>query len=142
PFNHGKPDSLLIAAEAIRPVEPLPEIKKVDMSVVGCEAGVFIRSFYFSHDSATSDISREDIALIQALDGTRYTVIGHTDSLGSSDYNQKLGLKRAEFVKQVLQENGVREGAVFACSRGEAEAREERVHTNNALQRRADVYKD
>ncbi|WP_434998441.1 OmpA family protein [Vibrio scophthalmi] len=140
PFNHGKSDSLLIAAEAIRPVEALPEMKKVDMPVEGCKAGIFIRSFYFAHDSATSDISRQDIALIQALDGTRYTVIGHTDSLGSSDYNQKLGLKRAEFVKQVLQENGVHEAAVFVCSRGEAEASEEKMRTNNALQRRVDIY--
>lgn len=140
PFNYGKSDNILIAAEAIRPIEALPEMKKVDMPVKACEVGVFVRSFYFAHDSSTSDISREVVALMQALDGTRYTVIGHTDSLGSSDYNLKLGLKRAEFVKQVLQENGVREGAVFACSRGETDANLEETNLNNALQRRVDVY--
>ena len=37
----------------------------------------------------------------------RVDLVGHTDRLGSADYNYKLGLRRAETVKTYLQSRGV-----------------------------------
>lgn len=46
-------------------------------------------------------------------------VQGHTDSVGSSEYNYKLGLRRAEAVKKVLVNNGVQGSRLNISSSGE-----------------------
>jgi hypothetical protein len=45
-------------------------------------------------------------------------LIGHTDSLGSDDYNNQLGMRRATFVKTQLIERGVPAGKIRIESRG------------------------
>jgi peptidoglycan-associated lipoprotein len=46
-------------------------------------------------------------AKVKALDKTVYIEIeGHTDGLGSDEYNQQVGLKRAEAVREYLNEKG------------------------------------
>ena len=47
-------------------------------------------------------------------------VVGHTDSIGSDDYNMKLGQRRAEAVKAYLISQGVKQ-PIQASSRGEKE---------------------
>lgn len=50
----------------------------------------------------------------------RMSVTGHTDLVGGEDYNQKLGLRRAEAVTRYLLARGVERGRVEAVvSRGE-----------------------
>ena len=56
-------------------------------------------------------------------DGTRVLVVGHTDAVGSSTYNQELSLARAEEVREALATYGVEPGRVRAEGRGEAEPR-------------------
>ncbi|MCK5768981.1 OmpA family protein [Algiphilus sp.] len=48
-------------------------------------------------------------------------VAGHTDSLGSDEYNQELSQRRAESVKQYLADHGVPAGQVSAVGYGESE---------------------
>ena len=48
----------------------------------------------------------------------RLVVIGHTDSLGSDAYNDKLGLHRAQFVASELIKRGVPEKLLSVSSRG------------------------
>lgn len=45
--------------------------------------------------------------------------VGHTDSVGSDAYNQKLSVKRAEAVKHYLVEKGVEENRVYTEGKGE-----------------------
>lgn len=47
-------------------------------------------------------------------------LIGHTDRLGSEAYNQKLGLQRAQTVKEYLQSKGV-QSPISVKSAGETE---------------------
>jgi len=48
-------------------------------------------------------------------------IIGHTDSAGPENYNDKLALQRAEAVKQALSAKGVDASSIQVTSRGEAE---------------------
>ncbi|RRD33627.1 OmpA family protein, partial [Leptotrichia sp. OH3620_COT-345] len=62
------------------------------------------------------------------------TIVGHTDSKGTNEYNLKLGLRRAESVKAKLLEFGVpAERIVGVETRGE----EEPVATNETAEGRA-----
>lgn len=53
------------------------------------------------------------------LRGRTIRLIGHTDPRGTPDYNDALGLERAEKVKKVLVANGVGERRVVTASVGE-----------------------
>ncbi|MFA3130278.1 OmpA family protein [Acinetobacter pittii] len=48
-------------------------------------------------------------------------LVGHTDRLGSESYNQKLGLERANTVRQLLIQKGVSENIITASSAGESQ---------------------
>jgi outer membrane protein OmpA-like peptidoglycan-associated protein len=48
-------------------------------------------------------------------------IIGHTDRVGTEDFNDKLSLNRAEKVRDMLKDMGVRAGAMTLVGRGERE---------------------
>jgi peptidoglycan-associated lipoprotein len=56
------------------------------------------------------------------LTGKSILLVGHTDPRGSADYNAKLGLERAERVKNYLVINGVDRRRVQTVSDGEDDA--------------------
>ncbi len=56
--------------------------------------------------------------------GLDVSVIGHTDTYGTDDVNQKLGLERAQFVTQQLRSLGLRTDALVVESFGEKSLQE------------------
>jgi outer membrane protein OmpA-like peptidoglycan-associated protein len=47
------------------------------------------------------------------------TVTGHTDLVGTPDYNQALGLKRAQLIQKYLEEKGILSTRIITSSKGE-----------------------
>jgi outer membrane protein OmpA-like peptidoglycan-associated protein len=47
------------------------------------------------------------------------SVIGHTDLVGTPDYNQALGLRRAEIIQKYLEEKGIPLTRIITGSKGE-----------------------
>jgi OOP family OmpA-OmpF porin len=45
--------------------------------------------------------------------------VGHTDSIGTDAYNQKLSIRRAEAVKAYLQSKGVDKARIYTEGKGE-----------------------
>lgn len=83
------------------------------------------RSLYFDLDSAT--IKTEFNPLLQAHarylathPNVRVRVEGNADERGSADYNKRLGLKRAEVVRQSLVDQGAPEKQIRVTTLGEA----------------------
>ena len=60
-------------------------------------------------------------ASLQRYPNTTVDVIGHTDNVGSTSYNQNLSARRAEAVAAVLIDSGVSAGRIRAYGRGEDE---------------------
>jgi outer membrane protein OmpA-like peptidoglycan-associated protein len=53
--------------------------------------------------------------------GSMLSVTGHTDLVGTTDYNFKLGLKRAQIVEKYLENQGINAGRMITESKGETE---------------------
>jgi OOP family OmpA-OmpF porin len=104
-----------VVAEAPPPA-PLPP-QKISLSA----------DALFDFDSAT--LKPEGIAELDQfsndLTKVQYDmiiVIGHTDRIGSPDYNQKLSLRRAESVKEYLVVNrGIDSNLIYSDGKGEAD---------------------
>lgn len=69
-----------------------------------------------AESQAALDLIRKEIAERPA---SEVVVIGHTDRVGSAEGNDKLSLKRAELIRDVLIESGVDAGKLEAVGRGE-----------------------
>jgi len=69
--------------------------------------------------------AREKLAKISGIvvshPGLQLSIEGHTDSVGSDDYNQQLSERRAESVRTFLSQNGVPSGTIVAKGFGESQ---------------------
>jgi len=90
-------------------------------SVVLTDAGVT----FSSDDSALSSSSEDHLnsladSLMEDNRSVYLEIQGHTDSAGAEDYNQQLGLARADAVRGFLHEQGVALDRMATISYGEA----------------------
>jgi OOP family OmpA-OmpF porin len=67
------------------------------------------------------------------------SVVGHTDYIGSTEYNQKLSDKRATAVADYLAGKGIPAAALQAVGKGESEATQGAGSAQRAADRRVDV---
>jgi len=81
---------------------------------------------YFDFDSWT--LTAEDLTVLTNVINTartggqsHITVVGHTDTSGSADYNQKLSVRRANVVVEALVDMGARRNAIQASGVGETD---------------------
>jgi OOP family OmpA-OmpF porin len=82
----------------------------------------------------------ELLVKLQGMNTEVMVTVGHTDSVGSDDYNQKLSTRRAEAVKAYLQSKGVEAGRVFTEGKGESQPLvDNKTATNRAQNRRVTV---
>jgi outer membrane protein OmpA-like peptidoglycan-associated protein len=81
---------------------------------------------YFDWDSWTltaEDLTTISEAIAAARNGqqSHITVVGHTDTSGSADFNQKLSERRASVVKDVLVQMGARPESIQTSGVGESD---------------------
>lgn len=75
----------------------------------------------FKPDPQTDNRVSEFKAWLEKYPGSTLTVTGHTDLVGSADYNYKLGLKRADVVGKYIEGKGINAGRMATASKGSAE---------------------
>lgn len=84
----------------------------------------FTLNFVEGSDELTPD-SQQTLAAMFADLAKRpvpdIVVIGHTDAVGSDDYNDQLALKRAQAVRAMLSARGIPEQDIVAVGRGKRE---------------------
>ena len=78
---------------------------------------------YFDFDKFNlSNVSKNKIKSFIIKNGSQineYLVIGHTDTKGSKNYNLSLSIKRAEVVKEILIDYGIKSSSIKILGRGE-----------------------
>jgi len=110
----------LIGTVPLAQVAPMPAPAPVPHKVT-LKAGVL---FHFDKASLTpadraklDDLSRKMSALTVEV----VVATGHTDPIGSSAYNQKLSVRRADSVKAFLMSKGLDSDRIYAEGRGETQ---------------------
>ena len=85
-----------------------------------------IFTVYFDFDSWT--LKAEQLTVLDQVISTargggqgNITVVGHTDTSGPADYNQKLSVRRANVVAEALVKMGARRAALHASGVGETD---------------------
>jgi outer membrane receptor protein involved in Fe transport/outer membrane protein OmpA-like peptidoglycan-associated protein len=98
----------------------------VDLDGCEVEAVISLEGVHFEFDQAT--LTAEAMAILDKAAGLLATqekvvveVAGHTDSVGSEEYNQKLSERRAIAVKDYLQSKGINATRMTAMGYGEAQ---------------------
>ena len=78
---------------------------------------------YFDFDKFNlSEVSKDKIKKFLNNYGSvinEYLVVGHTDTKGTNKYNLSLSIKRAEVVKEILINNGIKQSSIKILGKGE-----------------------
>jgi len=89
------------------------------------------------------DIIRKLVGVTQANKNVRISVVGHTDTAGSKNYNYALGGRRADAVQKMLIDYGIPSSQIVAVSAGEEDLKVPTPDgTPNAENRRVRVVKE
>ena len=104
-------------APAARPAPPPAAATKV----------TYAADTFFDFDKsvlkADGKAKLDDLAgKVKAINLEVIIAVGHTDSVGSDAYNQKLSVKRAEAVKAYLVTKGIEKNRVYTEGKGEKQA--------------------
>ncbi|UVJ43015.1 OmpA family protein [Pseudomonas sp. LS1212] len=139
----GTPRGVQVDANGCPPA-PAPVVEEV---VVVKEEVIVIRDVLFEFDSArltaADKVRLDKIAtrLKNEAPGARLEVTGHTDSVGSDTYNQKLSQKRAQSVTDYLVESGVPRSS-FVAVEGAGESQpvtDNKTADGRAMNRRVEI---
>jgi OOP family OmpA-OmpF porin len=118
PAAAPRPPAAAPAAPAARPPAPAPA------PAVGATKVTYAADAFFDFDKAV--LKPEGRAklddLVSKIGGINLEVIiavGHTDSVGTDAYNQRLSVRRAEAVKAYLVTKGIERNRVYTEGKGE-----------------------
>ena len=84
----------------------------------------FIIFFGFNKCNITAEadsVLSEAASAAKSMGSASVTIVGHTDTVGSTKYNQKLSECRANAAASNLEGKGVPHGAISASGKGETE---------------------
>jgi OOP family OmpA-OmpF porin len=102
-------------------LHPLPPVAHMAQST---QAPTSDFTIYFDFDSWT--LTAQDLAVLtQAVDTaraggqSRITIVGHTDTAGNADYNQRLSIHRAHVAMEAMVDMGARRDAISVSGVGE-----------------------
>ena len=108
--------------------------------------------FEFDEKTLTARTKRQlDIValLLQTDDAKKLTISGHTDALGSEEYNRKLSASRATAVRDFLVETGVNPEQIETEALGKTKPRRPNLTesgednpTGRRANRRTEIYLD
>ena len=115
--------SALLAMAACAPLVPPPPVPPPPGPAPAVGARVFTVYFAFNRSRvgpAGLAVLQQAAAVYRAGGGATVQVTGYTDTAGSAGYNQRLSLRRARTVANILARMGVPQPAIVIAGAGEA----------------------
>ena len=117
-------DGAIAAAPAAAPAAPAAAAPAAAAPAVAAQKVTYAADAFFDFDKsvlkAEGKAKLDD--LVSKVKGINLEVIiavGHTDSVGSDAYNQKLSVRRSEAVKAYLVSKGIEKNRVYTEGKGE-----------------------
>ena len=113
----------LIAVTGIRIATGIPKVADAILK----EGRYISHGIHFAVDSAeirpeSYSVLKEVAETLKAIPELRLRIVGHTDSTGTEEYNERLSLERAEAVKNyIISEFGIEGTMLETDGKGEAE---------------------
>ena len=107
------------------PPPPPPAPAPAPPPVVPMKEKIVLRGVHFDFNKANirddaKPILDQAVATLKEHGSIAITVVGHTDSVGSDDYNEKLSLRRASAVRDYLAAAGVDASRMTVEGKGES----------------------
>ncbi|MBF0253661.1 MAG: OmpA family protein [Candidatus Omnitrophica bacterium] len=120
-------EPVVIAPPVMAPSRPAPMVQADDKAFYLVKNIVKNFKIYFDYDSAeirpdAKPILVESAAVLKDRDDLAVAVSGHTDVRGSREYNEKLGLRRAEAIRSFMASQGLDASRIKVVTRGFEEA--------------------
>jgi OmpA-OmpF porin, OOP family len=132
-----------VVPEAPKPVTPQPPV--VAPVVPSSEKVSFSADALFDFDKAVlkpeGKAKLDDLtSKLQGINLEVIIAVGHTDSVGTDAYNQKLSVRRAEAVKAYLQGKGIEANRIYTEGKGEKQPVESnKTAAGRAKNRRVEI---
>ncbi len=129
-----------VAAPAAPKAAPAPAAQKPAAAKVTYAADTFF-DFDKSVVKPAGKAKLDDlIAKVKGINLEVIIAVGHTDSIGSDAYNQKLSVRRAEAVKAYLVSKGIEKNRIYTEGKGEKQpVADNKTKEGRAKNRRVEI---
>ncbi|MBD7962099.1 outer membrane protein OmpA [Comamonas avium] len=135
-------DGALVKAAAPAAVTPAPV---APVPAATASKVTFAADAFFDFDKSVlkpeGKAKLDDLASkVQGINLEVIVAVGHTDSVGSAAYNQKLSERRAQAVKAYLESKGIDKSRVYTEGKGEAQpVADNKTKAGRAQNRRVEI---
>ncbi len=109
---------------AAEPYEPAPQALPAAPPAAPSQAQSFMIFFGFNKCNITPEadnVLAQAASAVHSMGSAAIQIVGHTDTKGTSKYNQKLSVCRANAAKSNLVAKGVAAGSIATSGKGETE---------------------
>ena len=121
-------------------IEPIPAENPQSIANQLIEKSIKVKFKFSSSKVILSKTERTDLTRLLEKCNNQIQITGYTCNLGSSEFNQKLGLARANALKQVLISKGVPAERIITASKGmQNPVAPNETPSGRALNRRAEL---
>ncbi len=130
-------DGALVKAAAAAPAAPAPAAVASKVTFAADAFFDFDKSVLKPEGKAKLD---DLVSKVQGINLEVIVAVGHTDSVGSDAYNQKLSERRAQAVKAYLESKGIDKSRVYTEGKGEKQpVADNKTKDGRAKNRRVEI---